>query len=63
LDEPTASLDQESEISIAKHLQDFAHKGNIVLAVSHSPELISLADHVIDLNKNQSNNPNRVASQ
>jgi ATP-binding cassette subfamily C protein CydCD len=63
LDEPTASLDQESEISIAKHLQDFAHKGNIVLAVSHSPELISLADHVIDLNKNQSNNPNKVASQ
>lgn len=63
MDEPTASLDQESELSIAKHLQDFAHKGNIVLVVSHSPELISLADHVIDLNKNQSNNPNKVASQ
>jgi ABC-type transport system involved in cytochrome bd biosynthesis fused ATPase/permease subunit len=51
MDEPTASLDPESELLIATHLRNIARKGNIVVLVSHSPELISLADHVIELNK------------
>ena len=51
MDEPTASLDPESELLIATHLSNFARKGNIVVLVSHSPELISLADHVIELNR------------
>lgn len=47
LDEPTASLDDESERAVFDLLEDLAHGGKFVFVVTHSPELIARADHVI----------------
>jgi len=49
MDEPSASLDEESEAKILGILELEAAQGKIVVAVSHRPQVISRADHVIDL--------------
>ncbi|MEI6405494.1 MAG: thiol reductant ABC exporter subunit CydD [Actinomycetes bacterium] len=47
LDEPTASLDGETEDIITHTLQTLAHNGALVIAVAHRPSLIAVADHVV----------------
>ena len=51
MDEPSASLDDETEAKIIEILERAAMQGKIVLTVSHRPHLISRADHLIDLTK------------
>jgi ABC-type transport system involved in cytochrome bd biosynthesis fused ATPase/permease subunit len=48
LDEPTAHLDVESA-SLAHHLIQRLAERRIVVAVTHRPELLRLADHHISL--------------
>ena len=48
LDEPTAHLDVESA-ALAHHLIQRLAEHRIVIAVSHRPELLALADRSIDL--------------
>ena len=51
-DEPTASLDAENALHIAKDLQNLArNQGKTLIAVSHDPALISRADKVLRLDR------------
>ena len=47
LDEPSASVDDASEVVIAEVIKDLSTKGKIVLVVSHRENLISDVDSVI----------------
>jgi ATP-binding cassette subfamily C protein CydCD len=49
LDEPTAGLDAEREAVVATTLRRYAAAGHAVVAVSHRPALIAVADEVVDL--------------
>jgi thiol reductant ABC exporter CydD subunit len=49
MDEPSASLDQESELIVFNLLKSHATSGKIVIVVSHSPVLINLADEYMQL--------------
>lgn len=44
MDEPSASLDHESELIIMNLLKSHATSGKIVIVISHSSELINVAD-------------------
>jgi len=48
LDEPTANLDAETAAAVMRAIRRLAH-GRTVLIAAHRPELIALADRVIDL--------------
>jgi putative ABC transport system ATP-binding protein len=48
-DEPTASLDTVSGLSIAELLMELAGQGRIVVAVSHDPRLQSYCNRVVTL--------------
>lgn len=48
-DEPTASLDPANELFIQRTLKDLSRNGKLVIAVSHDPELIAMADRKIHL--------------
>lgn len=53
-DEPTASLDAASGASVAASLQEMAHdQGCCVIAASHDPALIALADQRLGLVRGQ----------
>ncbi|WP_040788464.1 thiol reductant ABC exporter subunit CydD [Nocardia paucivorans] len=47
LDEPTAHLDSDSEITVAAALRDLARAGAIVVVVAHRPSLLTTADLVV----------------
>ena len=49
LDEPTATVDSETERIITQTLRTLAERGALVLAVTHRAELIAQADNVIEL--------------
>lgn len=49
LDEPTASLDSESEEAVFKLLRESTKNGTLVFVSSHSPEIIPHADNVISM--------------
>ncbi len=49
LDEPTSSLDSESELAIVSALQDFI-RGRTTILVAHQPALLGLANRKIKLN-------------
>ena len=49
LDEPTAGLHPYDAERIGKLLLDLRDKGNNVLVVEHSRQMIALADHIIEL--------------
>jgi ATP-binding cassette subfamily C protein CydCD len=49
LDEPTAGLDAEREAAVIATLRRHAAAGHAVVAVSHRPALIAVADEVVDL--------------
>ena len=48
MDEPSASLDEESEIKIIEILQRAAKNGKIIIVVSHREALLSIAKNKID---------------
>jgi len=48
VDEPTASQDSSAEANFNTALRDLSRKGKIVIAISSDPELIKLADRVIN---------------
>lgn len=48
-DEPTGELDGETEASLLELLAARAHHGQAVLVVTHSAEVIQLADRVLEL--------------
>lgn len=48
-DEPTASLDPENELFIQRTLKDLSREGKLVIAVTHDPELVAMADRKIAL--------------
>ena len=50
LDEPTASLDEESEADVVKALQALAAAGRTVVIATHHPALLHMADRVVRLN-------------
>ncbi|MDT0182707.1 excinuclease ABC subunit UvrA [Microbacterium sp. ARD31] len=59
-DEPTAGLhphDVERMIALLQQLRD---KGNTVLVVEHKPEVIEVADHIVDLGPGAGRNGGRV---
>lgn len=49
LDEPTASVDGDTEELIIKAVQEMSAAGKIVIAVAHRPAMISIADQVIQI--------------
>lgn len=48
-DEPTAGLHPHDIARMNRLLQQLRDKGNTVLVVEHKPEVIEIADHVVDL--------------
>ncbi len=52
LDEPTASLDEKTEIDIIKEIFDIFRKNNIsLIIVTHSKNVYQLCDNIIELDK------------
>jgi ATP-binding cassette, subfamily C, bacterial CydCD len=49
LDEPTASVDGDTEELIIQAVQELSAAGKIVIAVAHRPAMISVADQVIHI--------------
>ena len=49
LDEPTASLDQETENVVNQAIQELVSNGKCVIAVAHRPHLVVSADQVIEI--------------
>jgi thiol reductant ABC exporter CydD subunit len=49
LDEPTASVDGDTEELVIKAVQEMSAAGKIVIAVAHRPALISVADQVVNI--------------
>ena len=49
LDEPTASVDGDTEELVIKAVQEMSAAGKIVIAVAHRPAMISIADQVVQI--------------
>lgn len=49
LDEPTASVDGDTEELVIKAVQEMSVAGKIVIAVAHRPAMISIADQVVQI--------------
>ena len=49
LDEPSVGLHPRDVNLVAKLLKDLKAKGNTILMVEHDPDLIKIADHVVDM--------------
>ena len=49
LDEPTATLDSEHETVILELLRKKVRQGVFVIVVSHRPQVINGADHLVTL--------------
>lgn len=47
LDEPTAHLDPDSEVTVASALKVLARAGATVVVVAHRPSLLTTADHIV----------------
>lgn len=53
LDEPTASVDGDTEELVIKSVQEMRAAGKIIIAVAHRPALISVADQVLSISEPQ----------
>ena len=60
LDEPSVGLHPRDVDLVAKLLQDLRTQGNTVLMVEHDPDLIKIADHVIDMGPKAGNEGGQV---
>jgi ABC-type lipoprotein export system ATPase subunit len=49
VDEPTAELDRDSAAAVIEALQVAAAQGATLIVATHDPEVIAVADHVVDL--------------
>lgn len=49
LDEPTLGMHALEKINLTKILGDMRDLGNSIIIVEHDPQLISIADHIIDM--------------
>ena len=58
LDEPTAALDSDTQEKLMDALSNLDHTMSVVL-ITHRPELLSLADHVINVEDGDSRSPRR----
>ena len=59
-DEPTAGLHPADAEKIGRLLLDLRDKGNNVLVVEHSRQMIELADHIIELGEGAGTNGGRI---
>ncbi len=48
-DEPTASLDKESMVTVMQELRELAHSGKAVAVVTHDPRLTKYADRAVEV--------------
>ncbi|RAW02403.1 ATP-binding cassette domain-containing protein [Pseudochryseolinea flava] len=48
-DEPSVGLHPKDLDNISRIIRDIANKGNTVLIVEHDPDLIRMADHIVDM--------------
>ena len=51
LDEPTASVDGETEGLIVEAIEELKAAGKIVIAVAHHPSVIAIADNVVQISE------------
>ncbi len=49
-DEPTASLDKDSLVTVIKELKQLAQRGKAVAVVTHDPRLLKYADRAVEVN-------------
>ena len=61
-DEPSSGLHPHDVQRMGELLLELRDKGNTVLVVEHEPELIAIADHVVDLGPGAGRNGGRVCS-
>jgi ABC-type lipoprotein export system ATPase subunit len=57
VDEPTAELDRESAVAVIEALQVAAAQGATLIVATHDPEVIAVADHVVDLTQTVEHRP------
>ncbi|SEK56740.1 ABC transporter ATP-binding protein [Nitrosovibrio tenuis] len=60
LDEPTSALDPDSERLVCETLRDLARSLTVV-AISHQPALINVADHIFTLSKGKAERLQRLS--
>ena len=49
LDEPSVGLHAADVDRLVEVLQSFVNRGNTVIIIEHHPDIIKIADHIIDL--------------
>jgi ATP-binding cassette subfamily C protein CydD len=57
LDEPTAHLDDASAATVLSALTDRARAGATVIVVAHRPDILAVADHVIEVTGSHHDSP------
>lgn len=62
-DEPSVGLHPQDLRSVARIFQELRDKGNTLVMVDHDPDLIRIADHVIDLGPEGGRNGGTVTMQ
>jgi ATP-binding cassette subfamily C protein CydD len=55
LDEPTASLDEQSEAEVVEALHALAGAGRTLIIATHHPALVQMADRVVQLSNGSLN--------
>ncbi len=62
LDEPTAHLDDASAATVLAALTDRARAGATVVVVAHRPDLLAVADHVVEVRASHRDRPEMPAA-
>lgn len=62
-DEPSIGLHPKDLDNISRIIRDIANKGNTVLIVEHDPDLIRIADHVVDMGPLSGSNGGQIVFQ
>nr|WP_254205634.1 ATP-binding cassette domain-containing protein [Nocardia alni] len=57
LDEPTAHLDDASAATVLSALTDRARAGATVIVVAHRPDLLAIADHIVEVRATRDDSP------
>ncbi|ULG71264.1 ATP-binding cassette domain-containing protein [Macrococcus brunensis] len=63
IDEPSVGLHPEDIENINRIIQSIRDKGNTVLVVEHDPDIIKIADHVIDIGPGAGKNGGNIIFQ
>ena len=51
LDEPISAIDSARAEVVIGSIREFARRGHAVIAVSHQPQLLAIADRVIEVSR------------